>query len=80
MNSGQLISNLIIEHKTVYEQMGINVPPYRITCKEHKELLDHCKQFMFKTSIVNGEFKVEEFKPTSISVYCGVKLIMVEYL
>jgi hypothetical protein len=73
------ISHKIIEYKTAYEMLGIkDIPSYRLTCKEHKELVELCKQFLIKTSIVDGEFKTEPVQPISmISQYYGVNIEVV---
>jgi hypothetical protein len=38
--SEETISQKIVSHWHVWNESGIKVPPYRITCKEHKELLN----------------------------------------
>jgi len=55
------ITTRIIEHQMVYEHAGLSVPPYRITCKEHKELI----------SSIDPQGK------DMIAYYCGVPLEIV---
>ena len=33
----------IINYSEVYQMAGLPVPPYRMTCSEHKELFDYIK-------------------------------------
>lgn len=82
------IKQRILEYKQAYSMLGIqdiDIPAYRITCKEHKELVNTCKRTMLKPIIEDGEFKVLKVDPTSmIARYHGVELEVVmivdEYL
>lgn len=73
------IHTSILEYKQAYQSIGISDPPtYRLTCSEHKYLAKYCTPFILKTSTENGEFKVEEVKPTSmIAEYYGVRIEVV---
>ena len=41
MIDGAYINRSILEYKQAYAMAGIEPPAYRITCKEHKALLDY---------------------------------------
>lgn len=73
------ISTRIIEHERVYRMAGVEVPPYRITCKEHKELVDTLKHMIVKPRFADEVgFTAEPFTAASvISEYYGVKLEVV---
>ena len=73
-----MISKKIIEHAQAYQNLGLEVPPYRITCKEHKEIYDSCKNFMVKRHFDGNKFIEEQVvSPSMISEYCGVRLEIV---
>lgn len=51
------INNSILEYKQAYENIGIiDLPPYRITCKEHKILAEYCSKFMIKPKSMLAEY------------------------
>lgn len=74
------ISHRILEYKAAYETMRIkDIPPYRITCKEHKELIEICKQFMVVCQYAEEVgFKATPLNPTSmIKTYYGIDIEVV---
>lgn len=50
------ISGKIILHKRVYLESGYEVPLYRITGSEHKELIEHVKFIDKKESGIIAEY------------------------
>lgn len=62
------ISKKIINHFLVYSQASLEVPDFRINCKEHKQLLKELDH-------VNNLNNVQ--KSGRISYFHGVKLILV---
>ncbi len=66
------IQALILEYKNVYENAGIEPPPYRLTCKEHKELIEYLRPLP------------KNHEPCMIKKYYGIDLevvmIVEEYL
>jgi hypothetical protein len=78
MIEGLKINQAILEYKHAYEEAGLTPPPYRLTCKEHKALVEYCQPLMVETTIENGEFKKKPIKATSmIAEYYGVKIEVV---
>ncbi len=74
------ISRNIIEYKRAYECLGVqNPPPYRITCKEHKELISLCNTMIVKPTFSDEVgFTSEPFAATSmLAYYYGVQIEVV---
>lgn len=65
------IVQAIIEHKELYENAGRAVPPYRLTCKEHKRLVEHVKE------LVTHGFNDEKKYCGMIRLFYGVALEVV---
>lgn len=63
---GHNINTSIIEHKRAYECAGMQPPTYRITCKEHKALLEYIKPITY-----------HENEPAMITKYCGINIEVV---
>lgn len=68
IEKGKYISYLIVEHKEVYDYAGKAPPAYRITCKEHKYLIEYLKQFSYFP---------ENWQPSMIAEYYGVQIEVV---
>lgn len=65
-------------HKRVYEMAAEEVPPFRITCAEHKELAEFCKRYILTTTCADNNFKSEITAPTSMIIcYYGVDIEVV---
>lgn len=58
------INQKILKHRDLYENAGLEVPPYRITGIEHRLLRDFCLRTYPK--------KGDEIKQTLITNYHGV--------
>ncbi len=72
------IAQKILDYKQVYEHAGVEPPPYRITCKEHKELIDCLNKFFLKTSFDGKNFRSEIVKQQGIvNHYDGIELEVV---
>jgi len=64
------IEEKIKKHLYAYENYGDGIPPFRITCKEHKELFDYLWPSFFLTDLKNQ-------KSRRIAEYIGVQLELV---
>ncbi len=63
---GKYIHQAILEFKEAYETAAIAIPQYRITCKEHKDLIEYLKPVA-----------PHKCKQSMISEYYGVQIEVV---
>ncbi len=63
---GIKIHKEILEFKEAYECGAIETPQYRITCKEHKALVEYLKPI-----------SDPNFKPSMIAEYYGIRIEVV---
>lgn len=65
---GESISEEIIIHQRVYEMAGIDIPAYRMTCKEHKYLVAYLTEILALP---------KDWKSSMIGWYHGVEIEVV---
>ena len=65
-NIGLNVHLSILQYKQSYDNNGIQPPAYRITCKEHKALVEYL-----------NPIRREDYKPSMIAEYYGIQIEVV---
>ncbi len=62
------IAAKILDHKNIYEALNRVVPPYRLTCSEHKELCHHANELNRICGLPKNHGVIKEFYGVQIEL------------